>query len=178
MQYVAFLRGMNVGGRRITNDDLCDCFRELELQNVWAFIASGNVAFESPLTSKAKVTRLLETGLQEALGYEVPTFLRKANEVVALSTITPFSDAQLSAGGKPQVALLAKKPTATQKKQALSFATAEDLLAIDSQELFWLPEGKITDSELNLPAIDKIIGPMTVRTHRTIQRLANKLSSG
>lgn len=176
MQYVAFLRGMNLGGRRITNDDLCDCFRHLDLQNVWAFLASGNVAFESSSTSRAKVSQLIETGLREALGYEVRTFLRAAKDVVTLAEATPFAAPHGAAGGKLQVSLLAKKPTAAQAKKALSFATEKDQLAIRGQELYWLPEGNLTDSDLNLSGIEKALGPMTIRTQRTIQRLSKRIS--
>ncbi len=177
MQYVAFLRGMNLGGRRITNDDLCDCFRSLDFQNVWAFLASGNVVLESSSASRAKVSRVIETGLQEALGYEVPTFLREAREVVRMAAATPFAEPHGSAGGKLQVSLLAKKPTAAQREKALTFATEKDQLAIGRQELYWLPEGNITDSSLDLSGVEKALGAMTMRTHRTIQRLSMKLSA-
>ena len=46
-RYVAFLRGMNLGGRRIKNDELRQCFEELDLSDVSCFRASGNVLFAS-----------------------------------------------------------------------------------------------------------------------------------
>lgn len=176
MQYVAFLRGMNLGRRRITNDDLCGCFRGLGLQNAWAFLASGNVAFESPSASRAQVSQLIEIGLSEALGYDVPTFLRTAREVAAIAAAVPFAEPQGAAGGKLQVSLLGENPSAAQRKKALSFATQQDQLAIEGQEFYWLPEGKITESELDLKGIEAALGAMTMRTQRTLQRLSKKLS--
>jgi uncharacterized protein (DUF1697 family) len=42
--YVAFLRGINVGGkRRITMGELRACFSSLRLVNVRTVLASGNV---------------------------------------------------------------------------------------------------------------------------------------
>lgn len=175
MQYVAFLRGMNVGGRRITNEDLCGCFRHLGLENAWAFLASGNVVFESPSTLR-KVSRVIEAGLRESLGYEVTTFLRAAGDIAKLASATPFAKPQGAAGGKVQVSMLAKKPTAAQAKRALAFATAEDQLAIQGQELYWLPKGNLTDSDLDHRGIEKALGAMTTRTQRTLQRLSKKLS--
>ncbi len=176
MQYVAFLRGMNLGGRRITNNDLCACLRDLGLQNPWAFLASGNVAFESPSRSRAQVSQLIEVGLNEALGYDVPTFLRTAREVAAIAAAIPFAEPQGAAGGKLQVSLLAKNPSATQRKKALSFATQQDQLTIEGREFYWLPEGKLTESELDLKGIEAALGVMTMRTQRTLQRLSKKLS--
>lgn len=177
MRYVAFLRGMNLGGRRITNDELCRCFRDLGLDDVWAFIASGNVAFESPSRSRAKMSQLIERGLRDALGYEVPTFLRTGGEVAAIAEAAPFDPPHGADGGKLQVSLLLKVPTATQKKKALALATDDDRLAVEGQELYWLPRGKLTDSELDTSGLEQALGPMTTRTHNTFVRLAKRLSS-
>ena len=176
MPYVAFLRGMNLGKRRITNDELCRCFRDLELENAWAFIASGNVAFESRSRSRAQVAQLIERGLRDALGYEVPTFLRTASEVATIADAAPFDPPQGTAGGKLQVSLLTKAPTASQTKKALAFRTDDDRLAIQGQELYWLPRGGLSDSELDTAGLEKALGPITTRTHDTLQRLAKRLS--
>ena len=176
MQYVAFLRGMNVGGHRITNDELCACFSDLGMTNVWAFLASGNVAFESASSSRAEVAALIESGLRKALNYEVPTFLRSASEVAAIAAAVPFAATKGAVGGKLQVSLLARKPSASQQQQVLSYATANDQLAIEGKELYWLPDGKLTDSMLDMKAIGKALGSMTTRTLRTVQRLSVKLS--
>jgi len=175
MQYVAFLRGMNVGGHRITNDDLCACFAGMGLEDPWAFLASGNVVFGAASSSRAKLAKLVESGLRDALGYDVPTFLRTAPELAAIAECAPFAEAVGVVGGKLQVAMLAKRPSAAQCKRALSVATAQDQLAIVGQELYWLPEGKLTESALDVKAIDKALGSMTTRTQRTLQRLSKKL---
>lgn len=91
-RYAAFLRGMNLGGRRITNSDLCACFEAMGLTGVAAFLASGNVVFETDPEEPEALARRIEQGLQHQLGYAVPTFLRTAEEIrsmarhVAMST--------------------------------------------------------------------------------------------
>ena len=47
-RYVAFLRGINVGGHRVSMADLRDVFTSLKFGNVDTFIASGNVIFDAP----------------------------------------------------------------------------------------------------------------------------------
>ena len=44
-EYAAFLRGMNVGGHRISNGELGRCFEELGFRDIGTFRASGNVIF-------------------------------------------------------------------------------------------------------------------------------------
>ena len=41
-RYVAFLRGMNLGRRRIKNPELCAAFEDIGFTNVAAYLASGN----------------------------------------------------------------------------------------------------------------------------------------
>ncbi|MEM7052869.1 MAG: DUF1697 domain-containing protein [Acidobacteriota bacterium] len=171
-RYVAFLRGMNLGGRRITNQELCGHFEALGLAPAHAFLASGNVVFES---ASAVTSAALEAGLEQALGYAVPTMLRTAEEIAALLRQEVFSPQQIADyGGKPQVAFLPAQPSAEKARAVLALATDRDLLELRGQELHWLPIGGISQSQLDFRFIDQTIGPTTVRTLRTVQRLAAK----
>lgn len=173
-RYVAFLRGMNLGGRRITNDELRLHFEALGCDDVATFRASGNVIFEKD-GKPAALTTLLEEGLADALGYEVPVFLRSAKELLAIAAHEPF-DAKLVAAsaGKLQIALLLKGPRAAATEKVLSLSNDADRLAIKGRELYWLPDGGLSDSELDLKAIAAALGPTTVRTKGTIDQIAAK----
>jgi len=174
-RYVAFLRGMNLGNRRLTNDELRSEFKALGFGEVATFRASGNVIFEADRGSEASLTEKIEAGLGDGLGYEVPVFLRSAAAVVAIAAQEPFAAKLVKASkGKLQVSLLAKKPSAKDRKAVLALATDEDLLAIEGRELYWLPSGGISESELNLKAIDKALGKGTIRTMGTIEQIAAK----
>jgi uncharacterized protein (DUF1697 family) len=173
-RYAAFLRGMNVSGRRITNRDLADAVAGLGFENVETFRASGNVIFDGRGRSAAIASRL-EAGLGDALGYEVPVFLRGATEIRAIAGHEPFTAAALVASsGKLQVALLLEKPAAKAGREALALATDADRLAIEGRELFWLPSGGMAESELDLNAIGAALGLMTMRTMGTIEQVAAK----
>lgn len=177
MQYIAFLRGMNLGKRRITNEDLCAAISGLGFQDVWAFLASGNVVFETTKRSATKVQQELEAGLLKALEYEVPTFLRSAAELREVAAYKPFDSPTGTDGGKLQISFLASAPTPAKRKAALSCATRDDALHIEGREFYWLPKGKLTESELDMKSIDKALGPMTMRTQGTIVRLVKKLDA-
>lgn len=174
-RYVAFLRGMNLGGRRITNDDLRSHFEALGCEDVATFRASGNVIFAVDGESPAKLTSRLEAGLAEVLTYDVPVFLRSAKELLAIAAHEPFDVRALTASaGKLQIALLTKRPTAGARERALVLSTEADHLAVEGRELYWLPQGRMSDSELDLKALAKILGPMTIRTEGTIEQIAAK----
>jgi uncharacterized protein (DUF1697 family) len=176
-RYVAFLRGMNLGNRRIKNEELKAEFEALGFDAVATFRASGNVIFGSGGgETEAALTKTIEAGLGEALGYEVPVFLRSCTEVAAIATREPFAAKLLEASkGKLQVTLLPKKPTAAARKKALTLSSDEDRLAIEDRELFWLPSGGISESDLDLKAIYGTLGAGTMRTKGTIDQISSKL---
>jgi uncharacterized protein (DUF1697 family) len=174
-RYVAFLRGMNLGNRRIKNDELRAEFEALGFKDVATFRASGNVIFAASGQSDDTLTKVIEHGLGDALGYEVPVFLRSCDEVAAIAARAPFAAKLVDASkGKLQVSLLLKKPTAAARRKVLALATEDDLLAIDGRELYWLPSGGLLESDLDLKAIEAAVGSDTRRTMGTIEQIAAK----
>ena len=68
-EYVALLRGVNVGGVNIKMADLAEVVRGLDYTDVKTVLASGNVLFTTrDAASTAKQT--LESALRKRFGYE------------------------------------------------------------------------------------------------------------
>jgi uncharacterized protein (DUF1697 family) len=88
-RHVAFLRGMNIGVRRITNDGLRSYFEALGCEGVATFRASGNVIFTKEGTVAA-LTAEVEKRLAKTLGYEVPVFLRSDRQIKAIVARQPL----------------------------------------------------------------------------------------
>ncbi|HEX5852840.1 MAG TPA: DUF1697 domain-containing protein [Solirubrobacteraceae bacterium] len=173
--YAAFLRGMNVGGHRLTNVELCKHFTKMGFRDVASFRASGNVIFAGEKQPDDAVAARIEQGLEKALGYAVPTFIRSAEEVRAIATHEPFERKHVEAStGKLQVALLGPRPSAADRKAVLALASDADRLTFGGRELYWLPCGGMSDSELDLKEIERRLGAMTVRTKGTVEQIASK----
>ena len=173
-RHAAFLKGMNLGGRRISNQDLRTAVESLGLAEVETFRASGNVIFEAGRRSEASLCKLLEDGLREQLGYEVAVFVRGGAELSAILAAEPFSATELKGAGKPQVALLTKKPSAGARKKVLALDSERDRLRFGARELFWLPAGGMSESDLDWKAIAGALGAATVRTFGTIEQIASR----
>ncbi len=175
-RYVAFLRGMNLGNRRIKNEELRAEFEQLGFEDVATFRASGNVIFGAGGNeSEAKLTARIEAGLGEGLGYEVTVFLRSVEEVAAIAAYQLFDAKALKASkGKLQVSFLLKKPSAATQKKVLALSTNDDQLTIEGRELYWLPSGGISESSLDLKAMEAAVGLDTRRTMGTIEQIAAK----
>ena len=173
-RYVAFLRGMNLGRRRIKNPELCAAFKDIGFKNVAAYLASGNVVFDADDTDTDAVAASIETGLRDSLGYEVPTFLRMSEEVRVIATSRPFASVTSERAGKMQVAMLSDEIGEAARAAVLELSNDGDLLELSGRELYWWPKGNFLDSQLDLKAIESILGPFTIRTKNTMERLASK----
>ncbi len=90
MIYIALLRGINVGGHLVKMERLRDLFMELGFTHVRTYIQSGNVFFETTQTDRKGVSQTIEQHLHQALGYEVPVFLRTIPELEQIVAINPF----------------------------------------------------------------------------------------
>jgi uncharacterized protein (DUF1697 family) len=175
-RYVAFLRGMNLGNRRIKNPELVAHFEAMGLEDVATFRASGNVVFVDPAGgSESKLQKRVEQELDERLGYDVAVFLRSAKEVAAIAGRDPFPTKAIKASkGKPQVVLLGRKPSAKAKKALEAITPEGDLMTIEGRELHWLPTVGLSETELDAKALDAALGKGTTRTAGTIEQIAAK----
>jgi uncharacterized protein (DUF1697 family) len=117
----------------------------------------------------------IEKALEGTLGYDVGVFTRTARELAEIADARPFKPALVEASrGKLQVSMLSAKPSAAKRKQVLALATDDDLLVFGKRELFWLPSGGTLESTLDRNAIDKLLGPTTMRTKGTVEQLRIK----
>ncbi len=174
---VALLRGINVGGHRITNEGLVDIVENLGLVDVVAYRASGNVLFGLGNQEADDLERLLESGLGSALGYSVPTMVRTAGEVQAVLETEPYASARHEPAGKPQIAFFKNPPSSGQVVEIEGLIPSADILAVIGRELHWWPDGGVSDSAIDWAAVNRIYGPVTMRTRKTIERIAKKLTT-
>lgn len=88
---VAFLRGINVGGRTVKKDTLIEAFTALGLLNVSTFRQSGNVVFEcQEPAEQGQLRRKIEAKLAGDLGYEVAVFIRTTAQLKEIVDSEPF----------------------------------------------------------------------------------------
>jgi uncharacterized protein (DUF1697 family) len=109
MEYVALLRGINVGKRRIKMADLRAGFASWGFENVTTIQAAGNVIFRRHETSPADLTNALEERLAERYGFEVSVLLRTMDEIRSLVESDPFRDVEVTPNTRLYVSFLPEK---------------------------------------------------------------------
>jgi uncharacterized protein (DUF1697 family) len=135
----AFLRAINTGGHRVKMDHLRKLFEDLGFTDVFTYIASGNVIFDSVSKRPVEMEAKIEDHLRDALGYDVPTFIRSINELTRIADYRIFGKAGENTGGETiYIAFLRKKPGKESRKRILSFSSATDRFKFHNRELYWL----------------------------------------
>jgi uncharacterized protein (DUF1697 family) len=171
--YVALLRAINVGKRRLPMAELRELCESAGYQGVRTYLQSGNIVFEAE-AEKAEVTADLEQRISEHCGYPVPVLLRTAAEMTSVISRCPFDT------------------TVDPTKLVVSFAsdvvTAEDLgdailqefadpngherFAFDGRELYlWLPDGQAESPLVKALAKQRAGKEFTGRNWRTVTTL-------
>jgi uncharacterized protein (DUF1697 family) len=109
VKYVAFLRGINLGKRRVKNTQLSAVFESLGFEDIKVLIASGNVVFSADKTAEATLTRAIEDALEAGLGFQVSTMVRSGDEIQAMIDADPFKGIDVTKQTRRYVTLLAEK---------------------------------------------------------------------
>ena len=173
MKWVAFLRAINTGNRRVTGDRLASVFEALGFDEVTSFQASGNVLFTA---TDAPDRSTIEEALEDELGYAVPATLRSRGDVERIVTHEPFTAAQLAVTeGRIQVMFLRDRMPNELLEAGLPDIPPDDVLELRPSEVFWLPREGISGSQLSPAAVEKLVGPLTVRTLNTVARIHARL---
>jgi uncharacterized protein (DUF1697 family) len=179
MRGIAFLRAINVGGRVVKMDRLRKLFEGEGFTNVETFIASGNVVFDLAAGKKAaSLERTIEAMLRDALGYDVPTFVRTGAELRAVAGHEPFSAAALKRSVAFNVAFLRQPPDAKAAAAIKRLQTAAHDLHIRGRELYWLSTERQGESKISNAVFEKTLGQAsTMRGIATIRKMAEKFGA-
>lgn len=168
MRYVAFLRAINVGNRRIKMADLRDVYTDLGYENIATYIASGNIVFDSPRPPKISD---LEDAFEHAFGFSAEVFLRDEQQVTDLVERVPWrTDA-----GIVEVSFLERSPNASDARALEGTAIAPERIVVTDTEVLFLRRGKGMDTiHKESTAMEILDMKMTRRGLATVQQIAER----
>lgn len=160
--YVALLRAVNVGGRKLAMADLKAVAQALGLGSPRTYIASGNLLFTSN-HSEAPLKKRLEARLTKHMGKPIDVMLREADELAAATSDNPFSD-------EPGNRVVAIFLDATAPAGTIEAATgvADERMAVGRREIYVHYPSGMGQSKLKIPAAAK----GTARNMNTVAKLA------
>jgi uncharacterized protein (DUF1697 family) len=136
-KYLAFLRGINVGGHKVIQmDDLRKMFVSMGLSNVKTYIQSGNVEFETPESNPTILKKKIEKHLYGSLGYKVDVILRTYKELIQIVKTNIFKDLIQDKELKLYVCFLEKKPVNEMKTPFFSDKKDLEIIKILGNDVY------------------------------------------
>src|SRR5271157_453356 len=87
---VAFLRGINVGGRTVKKATLQEAFTSIGFQNIFTYKQSGNIIFETNNSDVKEITNRIEDKLNSVLGYCLKVIVRTMPQLKNMIKDQPF----------------------------------------------------------------------------------------
>ena len=169
----AFLRAVNVGGRVVKMDALKRIFESMGLADVESFIASGNMVFSSK--GVKGLENKIAAGLEKALGYEVPTFVRRIDEVAAAALHAPFPEKDVARFPTYLVGFLSRSLDAAGVERLSALESPEDRFHVRGRDFWWLSKHHQARPAITGRQLEKALGqPTTLRNVNTIRRMAEK----
>ena len=167
--YVALLRGVNVGGVNIKMADLAEVVRGLGYTGVKTVLASGNVLFSTP-DAAAAAKKTLEAALRKRFGYEAWVHVLTVEAIRQIIAAYPYPrsaerHAYVVFGVKPEVRA---ELLAVQLDPAVEQAEAGDGV------IYWsVPKGSTLDSAMGKAQSKASYKPwITTRNLNTLEKLA------
>ena len=136
-KFVAFLRGINVGGnKKVPMAKLKSVLEEFGFQKVRTLLASGNVIFESKKESLLSLTKKISATLDEAFGFVIPVILRDADDIEKIVESDPFKNINVTKDTRLYVTFLSDEPKSKLKIPYLSPDKSFCILNIKDKTIF------------------------------------------
>ncbi|PJZ47029.1 DUF1697 domain-containing protein [Leptospira brenneri] len=174
MKYIALFRGINVGGnRKVEMKKLKILFESLGFTEVFTYINSGNIIFESEFDTK-KVFSKIQTCLEKNFDFEIPTLLKTEKEMKKIAAMIP-EEWQNDDNQKTDVAYLFAE--ADSKKIIEDLPLKKEFLEIlyCKGALIWnIKRENVNKSQLAKLISHKLYQSMTIRNVNTARFLAGE----
>ncbi|MGH7204046.1 MAG: DUF1697 domain-containing protein [Candidatus Levyibacteriota bacterium] len=175
MKYVAFLRGINVGGnKKVPMEELRKTFSEWGFSEVKTLLNSGNVVFDAEEKESKKLKEAVELGLEKTFGWRIEVFLRTQESLQKMVNENPFAKIEVTPQTRLYVTFLPKNMQTTLEIPYKSENNLFRILDVKDDTLFSvLTISQDGDSLKLMNVIGKEFGKnVTTRNWNTIKKVA------
>jgi uncharacterized protein (DUF1697 family) len=165
--WIALLRAVNVGGRKVPMARLRSALEAAGLAEVRTYIASGNVLFESE-RGRAELRRLIEQTVLDEFALASDVILRTPGELQRVIAAHPFG----ADTSKSYVVFLAGGPTAAAVRRLGALDVEPDRAVVSGSDVFVLYPKGAGRPRLSGAQLERTLGvPGTSRNWRTVTKL-------
>ncbi len=175
-KYVAFLRGINVGGnKKVPMVKLKRTFENLGFENVRTLLASGNVIFEGKRANLASLVKKISATLGEAFGFTIPVILLDTSEIKKMIESNPFKKIEITSQKRFYVTFLSAEPQSKLKIPYINTDNSFSILSIEGNAVFSVLDLAKTGTPEAMGILEKEFGKnITTRNWNTIIKILKK----
>ena len=172
MKYVAFLRGINVGGKnKIKMETLREVFGSLGFENVKTYINSGNVIFETVETASQELAAKIESAIEKEFALKIKVIVRKMSEIENIVANNPFAG-QFENEKDLHVFFLDEELPEDKRELLLSNNNENERFVVRNKEIFCHLRVSVLDSLMGKDYIGKKLKVFaTARNWRTVNKI-------
>ncbi len=173
-KYVAFLRGINVGGHhKLPMADLKKYLEKEGYKNIKTLLNSGNVMLDSYPTEQRKMQTEIAALLEKKAGFPVPTVVYPAAFISDLMRKKPFAGITIHPQLRLYVSLFPKEIPRKVKTPQTSPDGGFTLLKQFPRCAFSILDISKTQSPKGMEVLEKLFGKdITTRNWNTLEKMA------
>jgi len=176
-KYVAFLRGINVGGHhKVPMADLKTLLEKKGLKNIVTLLNSGNIIFDTNPDKNENIEEVISTSLEKHFGFPVPTVVRRAEAINELFNANPFDDVLVTKDIRLYISLMKKNVDSNLELPWISSDQSYEIRYKKDQNILSVLDLSISKTPKAMEILEKTYGKnITTRNWNTIERIVKKL---
>lgn len=173
MKYIALLRGINVSGqKKILMKDLIVLFEKGGFEEVSTYIQSGNVLFDSEMTSVQDLQREISQLIRKKYKFDVEVLVIGMDYLKSVIDKNPFVKKKDFDAKKMYVSFLNDKPTKERLTELSKITSGADQWEYENLQLyFYCPDGYGKTKFSNNLVENKLKLIATTRNWNTVHEL-------
>jgi len=178
MKYVAFLRGINVGGKnKIKMETLREVCAALGFENAKTYINSGNVIFETVKKDDCKLAGEIEKAIESEFSLKIKVMARTIDEIRDIIKNNPFAG-QFENEKDLHVFFLDEELPPEKRELLLANNNENEQYAVRNREIYCLLRVSVLDSLMGKDYIGKKLKvSATARNWRTVNKIVELAKS-
>ena len=178
-KYIAFLRGINVGGHhKVPMADLRKELEKLSFENIITILNTGNIIFDTKPENLDQIEKKISVHLENYFDFPVPTIVRKAETILDLFNDNPFKDFVLTKDIRFYISFLKNDAKLDLKLPWTSSDESYKIIDKRDGNILSVLDISITKTPKAMEALDKYFGKdITTRNWNTIGRIEKKIKA-
>ena len=172
-QFVAFLRGINVGGNhKVPMEQLKIEMTKLGYKDVVTILNSGNVVFKAPIAKEHIIELAISSHLEKVFGFKIPTLIRSNEVISSLLLNDPFKGIAVTKDVRLYVSFLKDPAQTIITLPHISADSSFKIISVEEKVVCSVLDLSLNSSPKAMDALEILFGKnITTRNWNTVVKV-------